>query len=377
MAARREREVLGPRALNRALLERQMLLRRAEGRAAGAVIEDLVGLQAQAPRAPYVGLWTRMAGFGPTDLSTMLEERTAVRGSLMRATVHLVTARDALALRPVIQPVLEARFGATGASRAIAGLDREALLAEGRAFVEEEPRTHAELRKHLSARFAGVDPDALAYAIAFLLPLVQATPRGLWERGGAARRTTMERWLGAALEPQPPEGGIDAIVVRYLKAYGPATVADVRTWSGLSGVAEVVERLRPQLVSFADERGRELLDLPDAPRPEPETPVPPRFLPEYDNLLLSHADRARVIEHGRRVPLPPGNGGTGGTLLVDGFWRATWKIERDGDAARLRITPFAPLAARHEKAVVREADALLAFAAPDAREHEVQVLDAG
>jgi hypothetical protein len=316
-----------------------------------------------------------MAGFGPAELAALLQERAAVRGTLMRATVHLVTARDALALRPLVQPVLESRFEGSPFGRAIAGVDRTALQAAGRALVEDEPRTHADLREHLGARWPGVDPDALAYAIAFLVPLVQVTPRGLWDHNGPARRTTMRRWLGAS----PADGAltVDALVLRYLAAYGPATAADVRTWSGLTGIAAVLERLRPELVSFSDERGRELLDLPDAPRPDPRTPAPPRFLPEYDNVLLSHADRARIIDHDRRVPLPPGNGGTGGTLLIDGFWRATWKIERAGEAARLRIRPFAPLAARHAKAVVREGAALLSFAASDTTDHDVELLDAG
>ena len=130
----------------------------------------------------------------------------------------------------------------------------------------------------------------------------------------------------------------------------------------------VVAPLRGDLRTFTDGRGRELLDLPDAPRPDPRTPAPPRFLPEYDNVLLSHADRSRVIDVPRRVPLPPGNGGTRGTLLVDGFWRAEWAFQPPGT---LRIAPFAPWARRHDRAVVREAEALVAFLAPDAAPHDI------
>ncbi|MDX6716211.1 MAG: hypothetical protein QOH30_2769 [Baekduia sp.] len=371
--------VLPPRALNRALLARQLLLARAE-RSVQDAIEHLVGLQAQAPRAPYVALWSRLAGFAADDLAGLIAKRRAVRGSFMRATVHLLSARDAAAIRPVVQPVLEARFGASAFARAIAGVDRDELLAAGRAAMEESPCTHAELRALLSERWPGVEPDALAYAIAFLVPSAQMPPRGLWERGGPARRAPLETLVG---RPPAPGATPDALVLRYLAAFGPATAADVRTWSGLAGIGPVLERLRPQLVSFSDEAGRELLDLPDAPRPDPGTPAPPRFLPEYDNLLLSHADRARIIEAPRRVPLPPGNGGVAGTLLVDGFWRATWRIERDGAGrdreatARLRIAPFTRIDAADRKAVTTEGLALLSFAAADATDREVEILDAG
>ena len=146
---------------------------------------------------------------------------------------------------------------------------------------------------------------------------------------------------------------------RGLAAFGPATAADLTTWSGMSGVAGALREL--DLVPFSDARGRELLDLPDAPRPDERTPAPPRFLPEYDNALLSHADRARIIDVPRRVPLPPGNGGTCGTLLVDGFWRATWRV----DGATLRVERFAPWASTHDRAVMREAEALMAFLGAD------------
>ncbi|MCW2984690.1 MAG: hypothetical protein JWR63_2260, partial [Conexibacter sp.] len=156
---------------------------------------------------------------------------------------------------------------------------------------------------------------------------------------------------------------------RGLAAIGPATAADLATWSGMAGVAAILDGLRDELATFADERGRELFDLPGAPRPDPRTPAPPRFLPEYDNALLSHADRARIIDVPRPVPLPPGNGGVAGTLLVDGFWRATWR--RDGDA--LRIAPFAPWPKRHDRAVLREAEALMALLAPETKTYDITV----
>lgn len=161
---------------------------------------------------------------------------------------------------------------------------------------------------------------------------------------------------------------LEQLVVRYLAAYGPASVADVQAWSGLSRLREVTGRLGNRLRPFAGQDGAELLDLPDAPRPDPGVPAPPRFLPEYDNLLLSHAERSRVIPHRRPVPLPPGHGGCGGTLLVDGWWQADWKISQDG----LQIRPFSPLSAADRDAVAAEGERLLGFAASATARRDVR-----
>lgn len=356
---------LGKRALNRALLARQLLL---EPRrlAAAEAIEHLVGMQAQVPNAPYVGLWSRLDGFDAGELARLLTDRRAVRTPLMRTTLHLVTARDCLRLRPLVQPVLE-RGLYTGSpfGRGIAGMDVDALLAAGRALVEERPRTTSELGKLLHERWAGRAPAALAHAVRYLVPLVQVPPRGVWGTAGQARWTTVESWLGRPLEPEP---SLEEMVVRYLGAFGPATVKDVQTWCWLTRLREVVERLRPRLVTFRDERGNELFDLEEAPRPEPDTPAPPRFLPEYDNLLVSHADRSRVIaaEHRERVF-------TKGAVLLDGFVAGTWKLTRTRGAAVLRIEPFARLTKRDRTALEEEGGRLLTFAAADAGAHEVEL----
>ncbi|HJS94217.1 MAG TPA: winged helix DNA-binding domain-containing protein [Solirubrobacteraceae bacterium] len=356
-------ELLDRRALNRATLARQMLLERARVSALEA-LERLVGMQAQAPRAPYVGLWSRLERFRGAELSELISSRRAVRAPLMRGTLHLVTARDFAELRAVVQPVLERSFA--GAPFDIRGIDRPALLEAGRSLLAECSLTRPELATALGRRWTKHDPASLAQAITYLVPVVQVPPRGLWGASGGARWTLAESWLGGAPTSAPSP---EALVLRYLAAFGPATVRDVQTWSGLTRLAEVVDRLRPQLCTFHDERGAELFDLPHAPRPDPDTPVPPRFLPEYENLLLSHADRSRFLPGGERVPLPPGLGARSGTLLVDGFVRATWSIHRRGSAAILQIEPFDRVTKRD--AIREEGARLLGFAAEDAGEHDV------
>src|ERR671911_1971374 len=260
--------VLGPRELNRATLERQMLLRRRKLSAVEA-IEHLVGMQAQAPAPPYVGLWTRLEDFHPDDLACLILERRAVRIALMRNTVHLVSARDCLALRPLMQPVFDRTLYSTRANRAhLKGVEIEALVVAGRALLEERPRTAKELGELLREQWPERDAAALARAIRHLVPLVQVPPRGVWGKSGPAAHTTAEAWLGRPLDRDP---SLEEMVVRYLGAFGPATVKDAQTWSGLTRLGEVVERLRPRLSTFRDEHGRELFDLPDAPRPDPDT----------------------------------------------------------------------------------------------------------
>src|SRR5215207_6902164 len=350
--------VLGPRELNRATLERQMLLRRRKLSAVEA-IEHLVGMQAQAPAPPYVGLWTRLEDFHPDDLACLILERHAVRIALMRNTVHLVSARDCLALRPLMQPVFDRTLYSTRANRAhLEGVDIEALVVAGRALLEERPRTARELGTLLQERWPERDAASLARAIRHLVPLVQVPPRGLWRRSGPAAHTTAEAWLGRPLDPDPPP---EEMVQRYLGAFGPATVKDVQTWSGLTRLSEVTDRLRSHLRTFRDEHDRELFDLPDAPRPDPDASVPPRFLPEFDNLILSHADRTRIIADDHRKVIASKNGMVPATVLVDGFVRGTWKTERTRGKATLVIEPFEPRARKDRDALAQEGERLIRF----------------
>jgi hypothetical protein len=363
--------VLTARALNRALLARHGLLERTAAPALDTV-ERLVGLQAQVPENPYVALWSRLERFEPAELSALVAERRAVRAQLMRATIHLVSARDYAVLQPLTRGVLAQVFK-NGFLRRLGGAAVEEVIAAGVELLAERPRTRAELAAALASRWPNADPPALAQAVTFHAPLVQVPPRGLWGATGQATWALAEDWLGAPVDgAAPPE----AVVRRYLAAFGPATVADMRTWSGVTGLRAVVERLRPDLRTFRDERGRELLDVADGPLPDPDAPAPPRFLPEYDNVALSHEDRSRLFSGlGPDGFAPHG----GGWLLVDGFHRAHWHLARGRDAATLTIDRFAARDSDPpgtEAAIVAEGHALLGLLAPGAATHRVQFIPA-
>jgi hypothetical protein len=367
-------EILTTRALNRALLARQGLLEHTS-HAPLEVVEHLVGLQAQDPKAPYYGLWTRIADFEPEALSELLLERAVVRVALMRSTIHLVSGRDALALRPLLQPLIE-RATQTNWGAGVTGVDRAELAAAGRALVDREPQTFARLGLALSARWPDADPKALAQMVRALVSLVQVPPRGLWGRGGAAAHTSAEAWLaGVAAAPAPSAADV---VCRYLAAFGPATVADVQKWSGLTRLAPVLDALRPELVCFSDEAGRVLFDLPDAPRPDPSTPVPLRLVAPFDNVLLSHVDTTRILPAEHQGKVMTQNGLVSGTYLVDGFVQGGWKVQTAGRrAATLAITPFGKTTKKTQAALTREGERLLAFAAPGATERTVQISAGG
>ena len=326
-------------------------------------------MQAQVPENPYVALWSRLEDFRPEQLSTLIAERRAVRAGLLRGTIHLVSARDCLMLQPLVAPVF-AKAYVSPFGKGLGGVDPRDVAAEGRELVADRPRTRAQLGALLAERWPQADPASLSYAVTHHVPLVQVTPRGLWGQTSQATWAATETWLGAALDRDPP---VDELVLRYLAAFGPATAADVRTWSRLTGLQEVLERLRPRLRTFRDERGRELLDVPAAPFPDPETPAPPRFLPEFDNALLSHDDRSRVLT-GPAPPLPAGR--WKGTLLLDGFHRANWRIVLDNDRATLLVDRFAgqpgdPPSAREE--IAAEGEGLLSLVAPGATRRAVEV----
>ena len=212
-------EVLSRRALNRALLARQHLLERQAGPAL-AMVEHLVGLQAQAPFPPYYGLLARLDGFRPEDLAGLLVSRDVVRIALMRGTIHLVSADDALTLRPLVQPVLDRGLASNWAKR-LAGADLAAVVTAGRALTSEQPLTFAELGAALTKTWPDHPADALAQAVRALVPLVQVPPRAVWGRSGLARHTPADVWLGRPLADRP---SLQVMVERYLAAFGPASV---------------------------------------------------------------------------------------------------------------------------------------------------------
>ena len=294
-----DRPRLSQRALNRATLDRQLLLRRHPIPARQA-LRHLAGLQAQAPHAPYLGLWTRLSRFTPEDLSNLLSERAVVRAPIMRATVHAVDAADFVAFRPLFGSLmaggLRANYG-----RNLAGVDLAALAAAASELLAERPLTRAGLAAALSARWPDADPMSLAYAVTYLVPVVQVPPRGLWGKSAQATWTTAVSWLSGTVET--PAKPVEQLVLRYLAAFGPATVADAQTWSGLTRLREVTERL--DLRAYRGPDGAELLDLPDHAARARTRPRPPRFLPVYDNLLLSHADRRRVNQAAARSRCRP------------------------------------------------------------------------
>jgi hypothetical protein len=360
---------LSDRALNRATLARQWLLDRSPAAPFDAVTH-LVGLQAQNPLDPYLALWSRLVDFDPSVVGAMVEDRSLVRIVVMRGTIHLVTARDALSLRPLMQPVLDAEIARHSEfAPVLVGVDLEPVLAFARPLLAGTPMSGRQLRAAMAVEYPDLHAGALAYACRCLLPLVQVPPRGVWGKTLQVTSTPVEAWVGPSVVASPPS--IDVAVLRYFAAFGPATVADVAAWCRLTGLGEVVDRLRPQLCTFADSRGRELFDVEDGPRPDADTPAPVRFLPEYDNLLLSHADRSRF-----------GVGGFGGaavtfkgSVLVDGTVQAVWHLEHDKKASSVAlVVEHLPLPAAAAAEVEAEASAVVRFLHAGAAAHEVRLV---
>jgi hypothetical protein len=361
-------DMLDRRALSRATLERQMLLRRWDGPVLDAV-RRLGGLNAQDPSPPYLSLWTRLSTFDPAALTDRLYDRTVVRASLLRGTQHMVTADDYLTWRAPLQPVLDrCQRGFFG--KATAGLDLDELATAARRILTERPFTRAQLGRELAESWPDRPPNALAWSAQFRLPLVHPPPNGTWGKAGQTTFVLAEKWLD---RPVDDTAGPRDLVLRHLAAFGPATVKDIQAWCGLTRLGEVIERLDPPLRPYRDGNGQQLYDLPEAPRPDPDTPAPVRFLPAVDNLLLAHSDRSRVIsdEHRKRVCV---GAVVEPTVLVDGEVVAIWKITREGVLA---IEPLARLPRAARADVVAEGTRLLEFAAADADNREVRIAAAG
>lgn len=329
-------QVLDGRALNRATLARQHLLVRAALDPV-ELVHHLTGLQAQTPHTWYISLWSRLAGFDPEAVSGLLLRRELVRVCLMRSTIHLVTGGDCLALRGLFDQ-LNARALRGNFGRGLAGVDLDELASAGRELLAGGPRTFGEIGENLARLWPQADPGALAQGVRALVALVQVPPRGLWGRSGPVAHTTASAWLG---QPVRPQASRSDLVRRYLAAFGPATAKDAQAWSGLTRLGEVLDGLRGELVTFTDGAGRELFDLPDAPRPEAEAGAPPRFLADFDNLLLGYTDRSRVVTPAYAQLWGAANGRLPRPYLLDGMCAGTWTVERTPGSWTLRVEPFA------------------------------------
>jgi winged helix DNA-binding protein len=351
-------DVLSDRALNRATLGRQLLLERAPMPPLDAVTY-LVGLQAQNPLDPYLALWSRLSDLDPHVLARAMEDREVVRIVVMRGTIHLVTAADALALAPVMQPVMDAEIARHSEyAPHLRDVDVTPVVAYARDVLAERPRTMAQLRVAIAERFPDVHPAAAAYATRCLVPLVQVPPRGVWGRKGQVTVAPAATWLA---DHPASTTTIDEVVVRYLTAFGPATVADIAAWCRLTAMREVVDRLGPRLRTFRDERGRTYHDVPDGPLADADTPAPVRLLPEYDNAVLSYADRSRFGAEEDRAAVGAA-AAFKGLVLVDGCARGVWKADRPARRDRgSLVVEHLPLSREHAAELEAEAHALARF----------------
>ncbi len=363
--------VLSLHELNRATLDRQLLLRR-HAIPASEAIERLAGMQAQLAQPPFVGLWSRVEGFEREELAAMYRARTAVRATLMRATLHLVTTRDFVQFRETLQPVLDAAGASITSRRDSSDFDREAVLSVAREFIAEQPRTFAEISKLLESRWPDVDIGSMRYTVRTQLRLLQVPIDGPWSFPTNAPFTLAEPFLGATLDPAHH---VEDLVMRYLAAFGPATVRDMQTWCGLPNLKDAFDSLRPQLQVYRDEKKRELFDLPDTELPGPSIEAPVRFLPEFDNILLSHQDRRRVVPDAVRkgVYLPALR--VAATILVDGVVSGSWKLQASKTSAELVITPFRELSAGEREALAAEGEPLIAFLEPSATSRTIRFAD--
>ncbi|MFZ0668143.1 MAG: winged helix DNA-binding domain-containing protein [Acidimicrobiales bacterium] len=355
------------RQINRAFLARQLLIERSPLSPLQAV-EHLVGMQSQHPDPAYIGLWTRLKEFRFDDLSDLILERKVVRIALMRDTLHLVSAEDALALRPLLQGLMERRFRSVSWGKNLQGLDLDPVISAAKRIVDAEAVTLAALGEMLAPLWPDRDPGALAHAARNHLALVQVPPRGVWGMSGPARHMSLDGWLKPGRTKKPKSSMAD-LVLRYLRAFGPASVADIQSWCGLSGIGKVIQGLsesRKDLVVLVDQKGTELFDVADAPRPDPDTVVPVRLLPMWDNALLSHKDRRRILGPVDRTTFFTNNGIIPGTVLVDGYVRAVWTIEpgRRNEPAIIRVDPLLQISKANRRTIDLEAGQLLEVLAP-------------
>ncbi|MEU8224397.1 winged helix DNA-binding domain-containing protein [Kribbella sp. NPDC048915] len=355
--------VMSGRAVNRATLARQGLLAR-EAVPAVEVIERLVGMQGQEPKHPYVGLWTRIDGFEEAELDRAVTAKTVVRATMFRGTLHLLTAADYLRFRVTIAPVLEAGLRVLGDRGQ--GLEPEKVVVAAEKLLAKEPLTFTQVRDALQEQFPDVNERALGFCTRMLVPLVVYPTDVRWSWTANAPFTPAEQWIGKKLHRR---NELKELVTRYLAAFGPATPQDFQTWSGLQKAKPVFDEL--DLETFTDEDGKPLYDVPDAPRPDADTPAPVRFLPEFDNVLLSHAKRQRIIADEHKPAVFTKNLRVKATYTVDGRVAGLWTAAKKRAVATLTLTPFGRTTKKSLAELEREGDGLLRFLEPDATTYEV------
>ena len=358
---------LSPRVLNRTLLDRQFLLSR-ESRPALGVIERLVALQSQEPNWPYIGLWARSSSFRIDDLMWLLMTKQVVRAAALRRTQHLMASSDVLWLRPTIQPVLDRGAQSRYFTKETSGLDRDELASFGIGLLGRDTSSRRELARRLAERWPERNGRVLAAALELHVPLVHSPGTSAWGRWGSPTKVEVvraETVIGPLADSAQPE----LLIRRYLQGFGPATVLDFQIWSGLTKMEKVFESMRPNLRVYQTEDMGEVFDLPEATLADGNLPVPVRFLPGYDNVLLGHAVRTRIVSDEDRKQVMPGGALVRPTFLVDGFVAGIWSLER----SRLFVMPFRPLPDEARAEVATEAERLLEFVAPDAEVGEFSI----
>lgn len=356
---------LSLRQLNRTLLARQHLLQRStlDSRAA---IESLVALQSQIPNPPYIGLWTRLRRFERNDLTALLESRQVVRAPWLRSTLHLVSAADHQRFQAVIQPALARGLRSFFGARA-KGLDIDRLIEIAQPYLEAETPAIGALRDKLLEHTPDQDKQAMAYAVRSYLPLVQVPPSGTWGVGTRATYTTAENWLGPA---EPSDLG--ALFRRYLAAFGPASVMDFQTWTGMTRLKTQLASTLVELVEYRDDAGKACYDLPELTIEDADAPPPIRFLPEYDNILIAHKDRGRILPAEYRKKVFVSAGRVLGSVIIDGFVGAIWSVRRDQARAILQVSLFEAQSDDARAAIDKEGQALLRFVMDDAEDYRVE-----
>lgn len=352
------------REIGRATLARQLLLERHELSVVEAV-ERLAGMQGQEPKHPYAGLATRLDGFRAEDVGAAVGARKLVRATMMRGTLHLMGAKDYLAFRMTLQPVLAG--GLSVLADRSEGVEPDEVVKAAKEVLKDGPMPFNAIRKALTERFPGLNDRALGYTTRMLVPLVMVPDGSRWGYPANAPFTLADDWLGK----QPTKRAApEKLVERYLRAFGPATPADFQTWSGLQA-KPVFEKLRDQLDVLKDADGKDLYDLPDAPRPDADTEAPVRYLPEFDNLLLSHAKRTRIIADEHKKAVFTKNLRVKSTYLVDGLVAGLWTSTVKRGAATLTLEPFGKLTKKTRAELEREGERLLRLLEPDAKSYAV------